>query len=125
MNPAVALWTLGLTFVVERQLFALCHHDATAVDRLRRFVDDRELKVRSRRSPRLTIRGDDHPLDHASFFELQSIVLSEDFSPKIPLTVTELNQVRHVRNLCAHLRPITWRAVRKTVEAISALADIG
>lgn len=124
-NPLVALWTLGLAFIVERQLLALCHRNDTALQRFLEMVDARELSVRSRQSRGLMRPTSPHPLDHATYAELQNIVLAEDFVPRVPLTANALNQVRRVRNHCAHLRPISWRAVHATVEAISALADLG
>jgi len=121
-NLPLSSWVRGLTEIVEHELLARCraNPDIERVIVREGFVEElTELRSRSRRQDR---GNEGLPLvEFAGFYHLQRLVLAGRTGRALPLSPTRLNAIRDLRNLVAHLHPVTWKQVRSVILALAEL----
>jgi hypothetical protein len=118
-NPLLSTWIGSLVSHVEREMLAVCQRDEEINGLLDTLALAPQLRLERSRSPRHFAY--DPPGDlvsYASFGELQTLITKSHMAAAFPVSSKRINDMRHIRNLTAHLHPVTWRAARCVLETI-------
>ena len=123
-NHLLANWALQLTSCVERELVNICKTDPEIEDRIDSLgLSERLVAERATKSSRFAYHPETALVEFASFGDLVQLVSMAGPRLGIPVSVRRLDSVRLVRNLAAHLHPVSWLGIRTVLEAIEDLHE--
>lgn len=121
-NQLLGAWVLQLTGHVEREMVWRCQRDGRIQERLTSSGMLERLRAEQQRNPTsLAYSPSEDPLDYASFGDLISLLTLPGLGRNLPMSRQRLEEARHARNLSAHLRPVTWRAVHSVLLLLEQL----
>lgn len=123
-NHLLANWALQLTSCVERELVNICKADPRIEDRMDSLgLSEKLVAERAKKSSSLAYDPETALVEFASFGDLVQLVSTAGPTLGVPVSVRRLDSVRLVRNLAAHLHPVSWLGIRTVLEAIEDLHE--
>lgn len=121
-NCFLASWIMSLTAFVEYEMMTVCRTEVPIDTMINKLGLAMPLRAARERSPRqLAYAPTDDLLSYASFGDLQRIVVETSIGNRFPVSRRRLNEVRNVRNMVAHLHPVTWPAARAVLLALQEM----
>ena len=121
-SPLLSSWVLGLTALVERELAEACRGDSTIAEKIKNLGLQQKLQEEKSRTPtELIFAPSEDLIDYASFGELQRLVGYAGNSKSFPISMERLDRIRRTRNLCAHLKAVSWTAAKTILSVLEKL----
>jgi hypothetical protein len=122
-NHMLSGWVLQLTAQVELELLMICRQDGDIDGKIEHFgMVDRLRQEYARVAKDIAYDVKDGLIEYASFRDLQTLIAQTELGRRCPVSEALLNRVRQTRNLCAHLHPVSWQAVRTVLTALERVS---
>lgn len=121
-SPVLASWIWQLATHVEREMVIHCQRDPAINRKIEQLgLREKLIEERARVDCGLAYDLPSDLVEYGSFGDLQTVITGADFKDPFPASAKRLEQIRLTRNLCAHLHPVTWPAVRSVLMVLGEL----